>query len=233
MINLLSRDFPPAAFALVTGTLSTLGLFFMIQILSAGRGENSDPPPLLVIDLLRWQPARPAPLPKPDPPPKTPQPVPEKKPDAIPEKITQAPAVPTRADPVPEPAPEPPFSEPAETPPPTSTVTSNLPAEPTPADTLPTPVPLFQLTAMPRFLHRAIPHYPEPMRAVGQSGVVKLSVLIDKTGRVRRVTVLESAGALFDAAAEQAIMASRFIPAEVDGKPVAVLLRLPVRFRLR
>ncbi len=99
-------------------------------------------------------------------------------------------------------------------------------------DALPTPVPIFKLTQAPRFLHRARPIYPDAMRAQGKRGVVKLEALIDKSGRVRRVRIIESAGLAFDEAAERAIRASSFYPAKVENKPVAVLLRLPVRFNL-
>jgi protein TonB len=233
MINLLSRDFSQAAIALLTGILFTFGLFLMIQILSATRGSDGDKPPLLVINLMQWQPSQPipkaVPLPKPISPPKVLRPKPEK----------PAPVIPTRIEPIPDPMPksepsqEPQPAEPAEVPLSTPTVDLSLPEEPLPADTLLVPVPLFQLTVMPHFLHREMPLYPESLRIMGRSGVVKLEVLIDETGKVRQVTILESAGALFDHAAEQAIIASSFIPAEVNGQPVTVLLRLPVRFRLR
>ncbi len=70
------------------------------------------------------------------------------------------------------------------------------------------------------------------MRTQGISGIVKLEALIDKEGRVRKVSILKSAGKAFDEAARRAILASSFYPAEVEKKPVAVLLRLPVRFEL-
>ena len=114
-----------------------------------------------------------------------------------------------------------------------------LPAEPTPPmlvepteDALPNPVPIFQLTQAPRFLHQETPVYPEIMRTQGISGIVKLEALIDKEGRVRKVNILTSAGKHFDEAARQAILASSFYPAEVENSPVAVLLRLPVKFDL-
>ena len=100
-------------------------------------------------------------------------------------------------------------------------------------DALPTPMPFYQLTETPRFLHKAVPVFPESMRVLGRSAVVKVSALIDRNGRVREVTVIESAGEAFDAAAIEAIRSSSFIPAKIDGKSVAVLLKLPVAFTLR
>ncbi len=98
---------------------------------------------------------------------------------------------------------------------------------------LPEPTPLFQLSDMPRFTHRAEPEYPATMRAQGIEGRVRLEVLIDNKGNIRKVTVLESAGEQFDQAAIQALENSRFTPGQMDGKPVAALLRIPVSFSLR
>jgi len=97
---------------------------------------------------------------------------------------------------------------------------------------LPIPTPMFQLTQGPRFLHKEPPIYPETMRSNGTTGVVKLEALIDQEGRVRKVKVLKSAGEYFDQSAKRALLASSFLPAKIDDKPVAVLLRLPVRYRL-
>ena len=101
-----------------------------------------------------------------------------------------------------------------------------------PVDTAPAPVPIFELTEMPRFIHRETPVYPQAMRALSKSGVVKLEALIDPTGKVKHVTVVESAGQAFDEAAKAAILRSTFAPGKVGDTPVSVLLRLPVKFRL-
>mgnify|MGYP000278900348 CR=1 FL=1 len=99
-------------------------------------------------------------------------------------------------------------------------------------ESLPTPVPIFRLTLAPRFLHKEIPIYPLLMRTQGNTGLVKLEVLIDEAGKVRQVKVVQSAGSEFDNAAKTAILASSFTPAKVENKPVAVILRLPVNFEL-
>jgi len=97
---------------------------------------------------------------------------------------------------------------------------------------LPMPVPIFKLTQAPHFLHKQDLVYPEVMRSSGITGIVKLAVLIDKEGKVHRVTVLKSAGKAFDEAAKKALLASTFMPAKVGNKKVAVELRIPVKFRL-
>lgn len=99
-------------------------------------------------------------------------------------------------------------------------------------DSLPSPMPFFKLSDLPRFMHREVPVYPENMRANGKTGIVELSVLIDKAGKVREITILKSAGEYFDKAAIDAIKASSFMPAKVDGKPVTSLLKMPVKFKL-
>jgi periplasmic protein TonB len=97
---------------------------------------------------------------------------------------------------------------------------------------LPQPVPFFQLTESPRFFHKEMPVYPEAMRSVGNTGEVRLTALIDKFGKVRKVEITKSAGLEFDREATKAMLASTFFPAKIDGKPVAVLLKLPIKFNL-
>ncbi|MBU0730004.1 MAG: TonB family protein [Proteobacteria bacterium] len=98
---------------------------------------------------------------------------------------------------------------------------------------LPVPVPFFKLTATPRFLHRETPVFPESMKLLGRSASVKVEALIDDTGMVRKVTILKSAGEIFDQAAIEAFLKSTFIPGKVDGNNVAVLYRTHVNFRLK
>ncbi|RFA29270.1 hypothetical protein CAI21_09290 [Alkalilimnicola ehrlichii] len=71
------------------------------------------------------------------------------------------------------------------------------------------------------------------MRQQGREGVVRLEVLIDHRGQVVQVTVSESAGEAFDQAAIAAMRASSFSPGRMDDKPVPVLMRIPVSFKLR
>jgi len=111
-------------------------------------------------------------------------------------------------------------------------IQATSPVSETTIESLPKPVPLFKLTELPRFLHREEPDYPEVMRSIGKTSVVVLDVLIDKKGKVRKVTVLKSGGEHFDSAAMKGMRASSFIPAKLNGKSVAVILRFPVKFRL-
>ncbi len=98
---------------------------------------------------------------------------------------------------------------------------------------LPRPVPVYQLSGLPRFLHQEKPIYPPHLRRQGKEATVKLEIYIDASGKVREIKVLKSAGTEFDRAAIAAIHASTFVPGNVAGKPVPVLMRLPIRFKLR
>ncbi len=224
-------------FAVTGGTLLTLVLLFFINVLANYHPQNSEPRPLLVVDLTAWpvplkqeqQPTPPKQQPVPEKPALKKAPLPKPEPSPQTEKVaTERPA--EAVEHKPEDAIIEEVEKTVEQMPPKPT--APMLTEPT-EEALPTPMPIFKLTQAPRFLHRQQPLYPETMRTQGISGTVKLEALIDKEGRVREVNILKSAGTHFDQAAKQAILASTFYPAEVEGEPVAVLLRLPVKFNLR
>jgi len=100
------------------------------------------------------------------------------------------------------------------------------------SEDFPVPAPIFQLTSMPRFAHRVEPQYPLSMRSLGREAQVKLDVLVDANGKVRKVTVLQSGGDKFDEAAKAALLESVFIPGNIKGKSVAVSMHIPITFRL-
>ena len=235
MKSAIRRDGPLFSLAIASGTLMVLSLFLSIGFLASHRTVPKELRPLLVVDLMAWPaPVKEAelpPVPKPETPPAPKKPV-EKKPVSRP-KPEPAPVVEQKPREIEAPPAVEQAAVNAETMPPEITAQA---ASPTPVEavdnSLPTPVPFFQLTQSPRFLHREEPVYPEVMRAHGLSAVVKLEALIDKDGRVRKVDIIESAGEQFDEAAKQAIIRSTFYPAEIDGEPVAVLLRVPVKFKL-
>lgn len=239
MKSVISRALPPIGLAMASGILVTLGLLLFISVLANYRAHATEPRPLLVVNLTAWpmpikqEEQPPPPKPKKQP---TPKKTVAKKPSPPPEPKLSPQAKKIVEEIPPEPVEHEPEEKVVEK---IEEAAEPLPAEPTPPmliepaeDALPNPVPIFKLTQAPRFLHREIPAYPETMRTQGISGVVKLEALIDKEGRVRKVNILKSAGKHFDEAARRAILASSFYPAEVENEPVAVLLRLPVRFDL-
>lgn len=226
MINAYPEPLTPRLLASLAGVGLALMLLALMQVLSAVTPTERKDKPMLVLDLFDLvqldQPKEKTPKPKrlkrqPKPKPvvkQQPEPKPRTSEPAVVQKIAPAPVIP--AEPVtPVMRPEP--------------VDKTDDAD---SDSLPEPVPIFRLTDVPRFLHRETPVYPEAMRATGSSGVVELAVLIDKFGNVRQVTVLKSAGELFDQAAIAAVRASTFIAARVDDQPVAAILKMPVKFRL-
>lgn len=85
----------------------------------------------------------------------------------------------------------------------------------------------------PNFLRRTLPVYPVMARRMGKEGRVILKLTIDEKGNLSDVEVIEKAGYGFTEAAIDAVRKSSFLPALKDGKPVASMAILPVRFSLR
>jgi TonB family protein len=75
--------------------------------------------------------------------------------------------------------------------------------------------------------------YPESERASAREANVTFELLVSELGRVTEATVVESAGAAFDASATEAVRAFEFAPAMQNGRAVAVRIRYRYRFRLR
>lgn len=85
----------------------------------------------------------------------------------------------------------------------------------------------------PRWLKRVEPEYPRIAKLTGVEGVVILSVYIDEAGHVTDTKVLKSLGNTgCDDAAVTAAMQWRFIPARIDGRPLAMWFSVPVLFQL-
>jgi protein TonB len=90
----------------------------------------------------------------------------------------------------------------------------------------------FGSTDGPSFLKMIKPEYPRLARRLGKEGKVVLRLLIDEHGRLVNVEIVEKAGYGFDEAAIEAVKASSFQPAKLNGISVACKALLPVRFRL-
>ena len=77
------------------------------------------------------------------------------------------------------------------------------------------------------------PNYPEASRRRGEEGVVRVELLVDPSGRVVDVRVLESSGfSALDAEAVKTVRDWRFRPAQRGGLPVAGSITTAVHFRL-
>ncbi|HKV70011.1 MAG TPA: energy transducer TonB [Gemmatimonadales bacterium] len=78
------------------------------------------------------------------------------------------------------------------------------------------------------------PRYPQSLRDNGIQGTVWIQVIVDTAGHPEPHTlrVLMSDDPGFEQEATRAILGTRFKPARVDGKPVRVLVVIPVNFTL-
>jgi protein TonB len=85
----------------------------------------------------------------------------------------------------------------------------------------------------PHFLHRELPLYPQAARRMGREGKVVLRLLIDETGKLQQVEVVESSDFEFTRAAVEAVKKSTFQPAQQNGRPVPSRAILPVQFVLK
>lgn len=120
----------------------------------------------------------------------------------------------------------------AEAPAPQAIAQAAEPAQPAaktePAATLSLPSPVDmrwygarEVDSHPRALSRIEPAYPEAARRRGQTGWVKLRLMIDEYGKVMEAEVVEASPVgVFDAATLQAFEQARFEPAKRQGRPV-------------
>ncbi len=86
------------------------------------------------------------------------------------------------------------------------------------------------VTKAPVLLQRAEAPFPPDMQAEKRSGTVELEVQVSATGRVTQVDVVRAASPSFDASAVKAVRQFVFSPAEVDGQPSAITIRLTYDF---
>jgi feruloyl esterase len=84
----------------------------------------------------------------------------------------------------------------------------------------------------PRALHTPEPKYSKSARKQNIQGIVKLSVIIGRDGKVYDPKVLKSLEPSLDANAVEAVKKWKFVPATKDGHPVAVEMTLEVDYSL-
>jgi protein TonB len=75
--------------------------------------------------------------------------------------------------------------------------------------------------------------YPPLAAKQGIEATVYLELLIDETGKIRKITVLKDPGYGFAEVAVNALSGVTCVPAKVAGRAVAVRYRYPVRFALK
>jgi len=87
----------------------------------------------------------------------------------------------------------------------------------------------------PEVLSGPLPLYPDLLRQAGVEGQVVLEARVDSTGRVQKgsVSVVSATHPGFVDPARQALMSTLFRPARVNGRAVAMLVRVPFGFSIR
>ena len=90
-----------------------------------------------------------------------------------------------------------------------------------------------KIEATPRYEHNKPPLYPRLARKRGLEGTVLLDVRVSSSGKVDSVRLGQSSGfSLLDKSAIKAVKKWLFHPAKIHGDPVAMNVRIPVRFDL-
>jgi protein TonB len=75
--------------------------------------------------------------------------------------------------------------------------------------------------------------YPELAREMGEQGKVYVKFVVDKKGNISKVSIRQGVSDALDAEAKRVVKKMpKWIPGEVDGKPVSVNFTLPIHFRL-
>lgn len=87
----------------------------------------------------------------------------------------------------------------------------------------------------PEVLSGPLPLYPDLLRQAGVEGQVVLEARVDSTGRVQKgsVSVVFATHPGFVEPARQSLMTTLFRPARVNGRAVAMLVRVPFAFSIR
>lgn len=74
------------------------------------------------------------------------------------------------------------------------------------------------------------PKYPADLRSIGISGLVVIVCDVDEKGAVVAAKVEKSSNDAFNRAAIEAVEKWKFRPAQMDGKPTAAQIKVPVKF---
>ena len=94
------------------------------------------------------------------------------------------------------------------------------------------PVPVGGNVREPRRITYVPPVYPVIAQTAKVEGIVILEAIIDATGAVRDIRVLRSIP-LLDRAAIDAVSRWRYLPTQLNGMAVPVIMTVSVRFNLR
>jgi len=91
-----------------------------------------------------------------------------------------------------------------------------------------------QVEHPPVLVSRVMPLYPTQARAHGIDGEVVLRAIVARDGHVEKDIVIAQSSPLFDQPAIDALRQWRFEPGrDRGGRPVRVMLEVPIRFQVR
>lgn len=202
-----------------------VGALVMFSAPSVELQAESSP---ITVDLIAPTQAPPAP-PKPEPePPKPkvqqpPEPV-KPKPRVLSSNAPSQNQIQAEPEPVKQPV--------VEAPPPAPVEAPQAPVAAAPAPATP-PQPKQLAASAVAYLIQPSPRFPDASRRLGESGVVRLKVLIDETGRPIEIQVAQSSGfERLDKAAVAAMKAARFKPYMEGGVPRMAWAPAPITFSL-
>ena len=89
----------------------------------------------------------------------------------------------------------------------------------------------FAVEEVPKRIENILPEYPPMAKRAGIEGTVTLKVLVNKTGVVDSVEVLNGPS-VFQEPAVEAAKATKFTPAKFNDRPVACWVIMPYKFQL-
>jgi len=112
-----------------------------------------------------------------------------------------------------------------------STPTAESPVTPPPGSEAPAYGEYVQVEEFPEPIRKVAPEYPEEARARGIEGAVVIQALVGTDGFVHDTRVAKS-DPMFDAVSVAAVRQYYFDPAKYQGRPVAVWVAIPIRFKL-
>ena len=94
------------------------------------------------------------------------------------------------------------------------------------------PVDMQAVDVEPKPIKAGTPAYPKEALKAGQEGTVWVKVWVTAKGEPKEVEVLKSENPVFNQSALDAAKQYRFTPAEIKGKPVAVWVTIPFKYKL-
>lgn len=96
----------------------------------------------------------------------------------------------------------------------------------------PSPTEFPAIEKLPEMVTRVVPDYPDLAQRGCLEGTVWVKMLVAKDGKIKKVLIAKSDSEIFEEPAKEAAMKWVFTPGIMNGKPVAVWVTVPFRFRL-